>query len=312
MILVTGSLGFDHIMDFPGTFEEHILPEKLKTLSVSFLVHTLNKNFGGNAGNIAYNLTLLGNDPIILSSAGKDFAPYKKWFLKNNITTAFINEVRSKYTGNFFVITDKNDCQIAGFYPGAMAQDLKLSIKKIQPKPEFAVISPTMPQAMTRFIRECKNLGISYLFNPAQQLVRLNKEQLMTGVDGAEILMINDYELEVLFRKTGLDRPRLKKMVKVIITTLGNKGSIIETVAGSTKVKAAKPSKVVDPTGAGDAYVAGFLTGYLKGYDLKVCGQMGGTAAVYAIEVYGTQNHKFTKSSFVKRYRQNFKDKLKL
>lgn len=312
MILVTGSLGFDQIMDFPGTFEEHILPEKLKTLSVSFLVHTLNKNFGGTAGNIAYNLSLLGHKPTVLSSAGKDFSPYKNHLIKCGVNTRFVNVVKNDFTGSFFVITDKNNCQIAGFYDGAMKQDVKLRIKSLARKPEFVVISPTMPAAMTNFAKECKKLGVPYLYSPAQQLVHLNKQQLLEGVYGAEILVVNDYEMQLLLRKTGLKREKLGNLVKVLVTTLGSEGSVIEAHGKRMKVKAAKPKKLVDPTGAGDAYLAGFVTGYLKDFPLKVCGQIGGTVAVYSIEEYGTQNHSFTRAGFLRRYGQNFKDKLKL
>lgn len=311
MILVTGSLGFDHIMDFPGTFEENILPEELKTLSVSFLVDTLEKSFGGTAGNIAYNLGLLRQEVSILSSAGKDFGSFRKHLEAVGVKTDAINIVEDDSTASFFVITDKNNCQIAGFYPGAMRKDTTLKIEK-KLNPRFVVISPTIPEAMTNFAKQSKRLGIPYLYSPAQQLVRLNKEQLLTGIDGAEVLVVNDYEMELLLNKAGLIREKLGKMVKIIVTTLGDKGSLIEKDGDSVHVAAAKARKVVDPTGAGDGYVAGFLAGYLADMSLKACGQLGGVVAVCSIEQYGTQNHRFTKQELIKRYRQNFKDSIKL
>lgn len=311
MILVTGSFGFDHIMDFPGTFEENILPDKIKTLSVSFLVHTFSKNFGGTAGNIAYTLGLLGQKASVLASAGKDFAAYKKHLEKVGVSTNRINIVKNDFTGNFFVITDKNDCQIAGFYPGAMRQDAKLTIGG-SARLGFVVVAPTMPEAMTNFARECKALGIPYLYNPAQQIPRLTKEQLQEGLRGAEVVVGSDYEMEFISRKAGVTKEELVKMAKVLITTLGAKGSVIERGGQVFKVGIAKPERVVDPTGAGDAYLAGFLTGYIKGLELTVSGQIAATAAVYAIENYGTQNHKFTKKEFMSRYRQNFGKSIEL
>lgn len=312
MILVTGSLGFDHIMDFPGTFEENILPDKLKTLSVSFLVHTFSKNFGGTAGNIAYTLGLLGQKPSVLASAGKDFGAYRKHLEKTGVDTRRINIVKNDFTGNFFVITDKNDCQIAGFYPGAMSQDTSLAITDSNPKPRFVVIAPTMPRAMTKFARECKSLGIPYLYSPAQQIPRLTREQLLQGLHGAEVVVGSDYEMEFISKKAGVTKRGLAKMAKVVITTLGAKGSLIEREGNAVKVAVAKPKKVVDPTGAGDAYIAGFLTGYAKGLGLVASGQIAATAAVYAIENYGTQAHRFTKREFQARYGQNFGQDVKL
>ncbi|MBI2074514.1 MAG: carbohydrate kinase family protein [Candidatus Levybacteria bacterium] len=309
-IVVTGSLAFDYIMDFPQSFEENILPDKLKTLSVSFLAHNFSKNFGGVAGNIAYNLALLKQQSFILSSAGEnDFETYKKHLEKVEVLTHYINEVRNEFTANMFMITDKNNCQIAGFYPGAMRKDVDLSIEK---DTDFVVIAPTMPDAMNKFVNQTKKLGIPYLYDPAQQIPRITKEQLENGVDGAEILIGNDYELALISKKTGITKEQLLGKNKIVITTLGEKGSLIEKKSEKYNVGVAKPLKIVDPTGAGDAYIAGFLTGYLKNLELKVCGQIGATAAVYAIEQYGTQKHKFTIDEFKKRYVQAFEEMVEL
>lgn len=309
-IAVTGSLAFDYIMDFPQSFEENILPDKLKTLSVSFLAHNFSKNFGGTAGNIAYNLALLGQHPTIVASSGEnDFAPYKKHLNSAGADTSHINEVENEFSANMFLITDKNNCQIAGFYPGAMSKDVELSIEK---DIDFVVVSPTMPDAMDKFVRQAKEFGIPYLYDPAQQIPRITKEQLMNGVDGAEILIGNDYELTLIEKKTGLGKKEILTRSKIVITTLGQKGSLIEKGSKQYMVGTVWPNKIIDPTGAGDAYIAGFLTGYLNNVTLKTCGQIGATAATYAIEQYGTQNHTFTIDELKNRYLQAFGEMVEL
>lgn len=305
-ILVTGSLAFDHIMDFPESFEENILPEKIKTLSVSFLLQNLNKDFGGVGGNIAYNLSLLGQKSYLLASAGKkDFNVYLKHLQKAGVITDLIKQVRSEFTANAFIIADKNNCQITGFYPGAMTRDKNLLINK-DLNFDFAIISPTIPEAMNNFVTQVKKLNISYLYDPAQQIPSISISELKNGIEDAEILIGNDYELELIFKKTGFSKKEILKKIKILITTLGEKGSLIETAGKQTSVGIVKPKAIVDPTGAGDAYIAGFTYGYLKNYDLKTCGQIGATTSAYAIEHYGTQNHKFTIEQFKKRYQDNF------
>lgn len=309
-ILVTGSLAFDQIMDFPQSFEENILPEKIKALSVSFLAENFSKNFGGVAGNIAYNLALLNQEAFILSSAGKkDFAPYLKHLRRVGVQTKCINQLKDSFTANMFLITDKNNCQIAGFFPGTMTKDHELSItkaaKKIK-KLDFLVIAPTVPETMENFIREAKSLKIPYLFDPAQQIPRLTKDQLKIGITGAEILIGNDYELALIIKKTGLEKEELLEKVKILITTLGEKGSQIETKRRKIKIGIVKAERLTDPTGAGDGYISGFLAAYLCRLPLKICGQLGATVAAYAVERYGTQSHSFTLPQVKKRYLDTF------
>lgn len=306
-ILVTGSLAFDYIMDFPESFEENILPHKLKTLSVSFLAQNFSKNFGGVAGNIAYNLALLKQESMILASAGKkDFSFYEKHLKKINVNTSLINKVNNEFSANMFMITDKNNCQIAGFYPGAMSKDKDLIINSSY-NPDFVIVSPTIPIAMNNFVKQSKKMNVSYLYDPAQQIPRISKEDLIEGITGAEIVIANDYELALIMKKTGFTKNEILKKVKILITTLGKKGSIVETFNKKVLVGIAKSTKIIDPTGAGDAYIAGFVYGYLKKYNFKVCGELGATLSSFAIEKYGTQNHTFNIEQFKKRYQQSFK-----
>lgn len=304
-IAVTGSLAFDYIMDFPESFEENIMPDKLKTLSVSFLAKNFTKNFGGVAGNIAYTLSLLKQNPIIVASGGgNDFDPYTVHLRENAVDDRSIQIVKSEFTANMFMITDKNNCQIAGFYPGAMANDENLTLSSVEV--DFAVIAPTVPKAMDNFITEAQKLSIPYLFNPAQQISRLSAETLQKGIEKATILIGNDYEISLIQKKTGLTLDDIRKKVDILVTTLGEKGSEIQQNGKKVTVGIAKPAKIVDPTGAGDAYIAGFLAGFLNKLPVKECGEMGATAASFAIENYGTQRHSFSRTEFDKRHRQAF------
>lgn len=310
-ILVTGSLAFDHIMDFPQTFEENILPEKLRTLSVSFLAHNFSRNFGGVAGNIAYNLALLKSKPIIFSSAGgQDFMVYKKHLKNTGVNINLVNELKAEFTANMFMITDKNNCQICGFFPGAMSKDVNLRLSKVIKKRriDLIVISPTMPEAMDNFVKEAKKLKIPYLYDPAQQIPRIEPKDLVEGINGAKILIGNDYELALISKKTGISKKELLNRAEILITTLGEKGSLIEKGNEKSEVGIVNVKNVVDPTGAGDSYIAGFLSGYVKNYPLNICGQIGSTASSFAIEQYGTQKHSFTIEEFKNRYKQTFKD----
>lgn len=311
-ILVTGSLAFDMIMDFPGKFAEHIDASKLHILNISFLVDSLKRERGGNSGNISYSLALLGMGASILSCAGDDFEPYAKFLTEHNIDISNIKVIPGESTATATIMTDQVDNQISAFYPGAMKQNTSLSIKDVKERPDFVVITPDLPEAMAKFAAECKELQIPYLFDPGMQLPRLTDAQVSEGIAGAEILVGNDYEIGIILKRLKLFDEDLRKQVKILITTLGERGSVIQSQDQKVEIAVAKPKEVLDPTGAGDAYRSGFLAGYLRGLDLKTSGQMGSIASCYAIEKYGTTSHGYSISEFTKRYKENFGEELNL
>ncbi|NMC35787.1 carbohydrate kinase family protein [Candidatus Beckwithbacteria bacterium] len=312
-IIVSGSLAHDQIMNFPEAFNDHIMPDKLHVMSVSFLVNHLQKNFGGTAGNISYNLGILGESPICIATLGKDAQEYIELLKKHGVNVAYIQQLENDYTSSFVVITDIKDCQIAGFYPGAMQKDVDLSIEpilkeqKLQASDVFWVIAPTDTKAMAKFVKQAHELGIRYLYSPAQQIPQLTKEELLEGISKAEILIGNDYELALLEKKIGLSKEEILSQVKIMITTLNDRGSMIEqTGKEETMIGVAKPRALKDPTGVGDAYIAGFLSRYLKEKSLAECGQAGAIAATYVLEEYGTTSHSYTLDLFQNRLKENF------
>ncbi len=309
MITVTGSLAYDTIMDFPGKFGDHIMPDKIHQINLSFLVNTLNKQKGGTAGNIAYNLGLLKTPVSIVGAVGNDFSQYGKFLEQSGVDISKIKIIPDESTSSAFIMTDQSDNQITAFYPGAMKDNSSLLIDGTS---EMVVISPNDPAAMTAFTNQCQEKGIKYMMDPGMQLPRLQKEDLEMMIKGAEILIGNDYEVELLMSKLKWQMANLLENAKIVITTLGEKGSVIQTKDQTIEVRAAKPKQVVDPTGAGDAYRAGFLAGLSKNFDLKICGQMGAIASCYAVENYGTTSHRFTVQEFSDRYKENFGEQINL
>lgn len=312
MIAVTGSLAFDYIMDFPGNFKDHIDPKKIHILNISFLVKSLKRERGGSAGNISYNLALLGVKNLIFGCIGENSSDYINFFRDAGVNVDSIKVIKGEEVSLAFIVADKSDNQIAGFYPGAMTQNHKLNLKDLSLKPDLVIISPNDPKAMNNFVKQAKELKIPYLYDPGMQLPRLEDKDLLFGIKGTKILIGNDYEIGQIKKRLGLNELKLLGLCEILITTLGPRGSIIKAKDKKFIVKPAKPLKVIDPTGAGDAYRAGFLTGFIRGFNLKTCGQMGSLEACYAVEKYGTTNHTFSKKEFIKRYEENFKDNLNL
>jgi adenosine kinase len=308
-IVCTGSVAYDYLMSFPGYFKDHILADRLESISLSFLVDAMVKQRGGVAPNIAYTLALLGARPILLATVGEDFSDYRAWLEENKIDTTGVKVIPGTYTASFFANTDLANAQIASFYAGAMSHASELKIAELPgSKPDLVIISPNSPEAMRDYPRECQAAEIPYLYDPSQQIVRLDGAVLKEGVLGAESLFVNEYEFELLLRATGLSKEEILAHVSFMVVTLGAKGAVVYCGDSEHAIEAFPTDTIVDPTGVGDAFRGGFLTGYRCGLDWVTCGQMGSLAAAYCLEQRGPQNHFYTPSDFVARYRTVFND----
>ena len=311
-IVITGSVAYDYLMTFPGRFKEHILPEKLEAISLSFLVDALVRRRGGIAPNIAYNMALLGQSPKIFATVGTDFEDYRLWLDKQGVDTSYAKVIEDKLTASFFATTDLDNSQMASFYPGAMADASTLSLNELKEKPDLVVISPNDPAAMDLYIEECKQAGISYLYDPSQQIVRVTGEDIRAGIEGAFALFVNEYEFELTLKMTGYLKEDILSMVEFMVVTLGEKGVAVYHKDEVYEVAAVPPEQIIDPTGAGDAFRGGFLTGYNLGLDWKTCARMGALSATYCLESDGPQGQMYTPQMYLARYRENFPDEEKL
>ncbi len=300
-IIISGSLAYDRIMDFPGYFTDHILPEKIHVLNVSFTVTSLIEKFGGTAGNIAYSLSLLGEKPIILATIGRDYHRYFEWLTKNKIACDNITIIEEELTASAYITTDQADNQITGFNPGAMKYPSSFNFDKINPKESIAIIAPGNLEDMMSYPITCKAKGIDYIFDPGQSLPMWDSQDLIQCIEGSKIVISNDYELELIMNKTGLDKKKLLQRTNTIVTTLGELGSRICTPDCEINIPAIKPKKVVDPTGAGDAYRAGLIMGLIQGRNIEQSAKMGSVCASFAIESYGTQEYYFSLMEFEER-----------
>jgi adenosine kinase len=307
-IVITGSVAFDYLMSFPGKFKEHIIPDKLESISLSFLVTSLVRRRGGIAPNIAYNLALLGGKPKVFATVGTDFEEYRQWLDDKGVDTRYAVVVEDELTGSFFATTDEDNAQMASFYPGAMGHAAELSLHDLAEKPDLVIISPTDPGAMGKYIEECKELGIRYIYDPSQQIVRVDGDTLRNGIDGAMALFVNEYEFELVRKMTGMSVEEILEQVEFVVVTLGAQGVQIYHGDENLEVAAVPPQQIIDPTGAGDAFRGGFLTGFSRGWDFRTCAQMGALSATYCLESDGPQGQNYTKEEYVKRYRQNYDD----
>ncbi len=305
-IYISGSMAYDRIMDFPGAFSDYILPDKIHVLNVCFNVNSLKEKFGGTAGNIAYSLGLLGERPVIIAAIGKDHGQYFSWLEQNSLSVEGIEIVPEEFTAGAYITTDKSDNQITGFNPGAMKKSTRYDLSKADPKNSIVLIAPGNLQDMIGYAATCSEKGVRYICDPGQSLTLWNGEQLRDWIRDSMMLITNDYELEVIMKMTGMKKAEILSLTGIIITTLGEHGSLITTQGKELKVPAAKVSEVLDPTGAGDAYRAGLLKGLALGRDLETAARMGAVAATYAVENYGTQEHHYTYDGFSERYRMNF------
>ena len=308
-IILTGSVAYDYLMSFPGYFKDQIIPEKLDTISLSFLVDVMVKQRGGVAPNIAYTLALLGEKPKLMATVGEDFEEYRCWLEEHGIDTSKVKTVEGKFTASFFVNTDLSNNQIASFYTGAMADAAELSLADYNPdEVDYVVISPNDPGAMKKYVEECRRLKIPFLYDPGQQVARNSHEDLFEGAEFAQALFVNEYEFELLQKHTNQSKEQLINRIPLVVVTLGDKGAEVYSDGRMYRVGIVPAKNILDPTGVGDAFRGGFLRGYRLGFDLQTCGQMGALAATYCLEQKGTQNHVYTTRQFVKRYRESFDD----
>ncbi len=310
-IIICGSIAIDRIMNFSGRYRDLIRPEKLHVLSLSVLLDKLEDSRGGIGANIASNLARLGERPILLGSVGNDAIAYIDDLTALGIDTSYVHFSHLP-TASFNVITDAEDSQVGGFYQGAMSDAESLSFQPWQDKDAIAMISAHNPAGMNRQVTECQNFGLRLVYDPGQQ-VSDPATDLGAGVVAAEVLFVNDYERGVLCERLSLRPEELATKLPIMITTLGKEGSIIEgsQLAEPLKIGIAAPTSVVDPTGAGDAYRAGFLYGYLRQWDLRQCGQLGAVMASFIIEEHGTQRE-LSPSQVAQRYHDTFNEEVTL
>ncbi len=309
-ILISGSLAYDHIMDFPGYFRDHFMPDKLHNINVSFNIEGHSENFGGTAGNIAYTLALLGEKPTIIASVGDDFAKYQTHLDGAGVDTSRIRLEPKLETAFAYILTDKGDNQIAAFHPGASkeayADELPLE------KGAIAIIAPGSIADMQSFPQKFRDAGVRFMFDPGQAIPALSADNLKNGMTGAEVVFCNDYEHGLIEFKTGWKPADILKVAGTLIITLGEAGSRILTTSGETHVIAMPVKEIKDPTGAGDGYRAGFIKGLLANMATMQCAQLASACAAYVVENVGTQGHQFTMDELKKRYEITYGEPLRI
>ncbi|HUF39085.1 MAG TPA: carbohydrate kinase family protein [Anaerolineales bacterium] len=312
-VVITGSIAFDYLMRFPGRFVDHILPEKLTSISLSFLVDSMVRQRGGIAPNIAYSYALLGGRARLFSTVGEDFEEYRVWLENRGVDTSLVRTIPGINSASFFANIDQDNNQIASFYPGAMSYAAELSFHDLDGKtPDLVVISPTDPAAMRAHVQECQDLFIPYIYDPSQQLVRLPPEDIRRGVEGARALFVNEYEFSLIEKHTGLDRAAILDHVEILVVTLANQGAQIYSGDQGWQVPAFPTDLIKDPTGVGDAFRGGFLTGLRMGWDYELCGMLGSLSATYCLEAVGPQGQSYTIEEYITRFREYFDDEGRL
>jgi adenosine kinase len=307
-LVVTGSIAYDYLMSFPGKFTSHLLPEHMHRVSLSFLVDTMDKRRGGCAPNIAYTLALLGERPLLMATAGQDFAEYQQWLEAAGIDTSYVKVVDGKFTASFFCSTDEDNNQIASFYTGAMANAGELSFRLVPGLDDdgLVIVAPNDPGAMIQYAQECSTLGIRYIWDPGQQCARMDGAQLKEGVTGAFMVIVNDYELELLRQKTGMGEDEILRCVSLLVITRGEQGCTVLDRTSRIDVPAVQPDRIADPTGVGDAFRGGFMKGLAVGATYEVCARLGSVAATYALEYLGGMSHAYSFDEFAARYEKHF------
>ena len=308
-ILISGSIAYDYLMRFPGRFTDHLIGDQLHQISLSFLVEDMTKHWGGVAANIAYTMALLGTRPKLMGTVGRDFGDYRDWLERAGVDTSTVRQIDEVFTASFFVNTDLDNNQIASFYSGAMAHAKDLRVADVtQAPPDLVIISPNDPQAMTNLAAECRERGIRFIYDPSQQVARLDGTALRHDMEGAYAMIVNAYEAEVICKKTGQTLDDLRRQIEVLVITQGKRGSHIYLHGERTEVPAFPAETIKDPTGGGDAFRAGFIRGIAVNWPLTLAAQVGSLCATYALEQVGTQSHHFTVPQFIERFRSEYAD----
>lgn len=305
--LICGSMAYDTIMVFHDKFKHHILPDKVHILNVSFLVPVMRREFGGCAGNIAYNLQLLGEEPLIMATVGHDFEPYAQWMSQCRLSSQYVKVLSDNFTGQAYITTDEDDNQITAFHPGAMNFS-HLNAVPLEPASgiSIGIVSPDGKDGMIAHAAQFVEAGIPFIFDPGQGMPMFNGEELMQFLEQATWVTLNDYESELLFERTGLSLEQVAAKVEALIITRGAKGSQIYTGGQCLDIPPAQTEAILDPTGCGDAYRAGVLYGIMNEYEWPVIGRIASLLGAIKIEQHGTQNHSFNMDTFKMRYLENF------
>ncbi len=303
--LICGSMAYDTIMVFHDKFKNHILPEKVHMLNVSFLVPMIRREFGGCAGNIAYNLKLLEEHPLIMATVGHDFEPYAQWLNNCQISTQYIRVMDNHYTGQAYITTDEDDNQITAFHPGAMNSSHENSVPGDQ-EISIGIVSPDGKEGMQQHAKEFADQGIPFIFDPGQGMPMFNGEELLQMMELASYATFNDYESELMLDRTGLTLEQLAEKVEALIVTMGGNGSKIYADGKCIEIPSATAKELSDPTGCGDAYRAGLLYGLINELDWETTGRIASLLGTIKIEHHGTQNHSFTMDAFKERYFESF------
>ena len=302
--LICGSFAYDTIMVFHDKFKNHILPEQVHILNVSFLVPDMRREFGGCAGNIAFNLKLLGEEPLPMGTVGTDFTPYAEWMDRFGISRQYVKQMDT-YTAQAFITTDVDDNQITAFHPGAMNLSHENSVLQTNGI-KLGIVAPDGRDGMLQHAEQFVEANIPFIFDPGQGLPMFSGEELLDFVDKATWVALNDYEAQLMEERTGKSPHELAEMVDALIVTRGAKGSQIYTTQHRHEIPLAKVDSIKDPTGCGDAYRAGLLYGLLNGLDWKTTGRIASLMGAIKIESHGTQNHAFTMDEFIDRFKENF------
>ncbi len=303
--LICGSLAYDTIMVFQDRFKNHILPDKVHILNVSFLVPRMRREFGGCAGNIAYNLKLLGGEPIPMATVGQDFDTYREHFVACGIRLDQVKEIKDLYTAQAFITTDLDDNQITAFHPGAMMRSHENNVRDVAGV-KFGIVGPDGYEAMLQNSTQFAELGIPFIFDPGQAMPLYNGAELRQMIEQSTYVTVNDYESNLLQEKTGLDTKAIAERVEAYLITRGPQGSEIHSRSGTLHIPAASPRRVVDPTGCGDAYRAGLIFGWMQGMDMPTTGRIASLMGALKIEHLGPQNQRFDYATFSNEFRQQF------